>query len=188
MLSFTFSLQSNSPFLLSFPFDSISPVWYCSLMIISLIAAMSENRVIGSGNRIPWSIPSDLKRFSELTMGHPVVFGRKTFESIGHPLPGRKNIIVTGQRDYHVKGASVVHSVADALSLCSNGEEVFICGGGPLYRETIARADRIYLTVVHRTYEGEILFPEIPAEFAEVSREEVNEEISYAFVRYERRP
>jgi len=156
-------------------------------MIISLIAAMSENRVIGSGNRIPWSIPSDQMRFREITMGHPVIFGRKTFESIGRPLPGRKNIILTEQRDYHVEGASVVHSLADALRLCSNEDEVFICGGGPVYQEMISRADRIYLTVIHRVYEGETLFPEIPADFAEVSKEEVKEAIPYAIVRYERR-
>jgi len=156
-------------------------------MIISLIAAMSENRVIGAGNRIPWSIPSDLKRFNEITMGHPVIFGRKTFESIGRPLQGRKNIILTEQRNYRIEGASVVHSLADAFSLCSNEEEVFICGGGPLYQETISRADRIYLTVVHHVFEGDTFFPEIPAEFAEISREEVREEIPYSVVRYERR-
>jgi dihydrofolate reductase len=156
-------------------------------MIVSLIAAMSENRVIGAGNRIPWSIPSDLKRFSEVTMGHPVIFGRKTFESIGRPLPGRKNIILTEQRGYHVEGASVVHSLAEAFGLCSTVDEVFICGGGPLYRETIARADRIYLTVIHGIYAGDTFFPEIPAAFAEISREEVSEEIPYAVVRYERR-
>lgn len=155
-------------------------------MIISLIAAMSENRVIGHKNTIPWSIPSDLKRFSEITMGHPVIFGRKTFESIGRPLPGRKNIILTGQKDYRVEGACVVHSLADALRLCGSEEEVFICGGGPLYQETIARADRIYLTVVHGVYEGDAFFPEIPATFTEVSREEIVEEIPYAFIRYER--
>jgi dihydrofolate reductase len=156
-------------------------------MIISLIAAMSENRVIGAGNRIPWSIPSDLKRFSEITMGHPVIFGRKTFESIGRPLHGRKNIILTEQRDYHVEGAFVVHSLAAALRLCSNEDEVFICGGGPLYQETISRADRIYLTVVHRVYEGDTFFPEIPAEFSEISKEEVREDIPYSIVRYKRR-
>jgi len=156
-------------------------------MIISLIAAMSENRVIGSGNRIPWSIPSEQKHFQEITMGHPVIFGRKTFESIGRVLPGRKNIILTGQRDYFVEGASVVHSFSEALRLCGNNDEVFICGGGPLYQETISRADRIYLTVVHGVYEGETLFPEIPADFAEVSREEVKEDLSYSIVRYERR-
>jgi dihydrofolate reductase len=156
-------------------------------MIISLIAAMSENRVIGIENRIPWQIPSDLKRFSEITMGHPVIFGRKTFEGIDRPLPGRKNIILTGQRDYHVEGASVAHSLADALGLCSEEDEVFICGGGPLYQDTIRRADRIYLTVVHGVYEGDTFFPEIPAEFAEISREEVKEEIPYSIVRYERR-
>jgi len=156
-------------------------------MIISLIAAMSENRVIGRENTIPWSIPSDLKRFSEITMGHPVIFGRKTFESIGRPLPGRKNIILSGQRDFRVEGATVVHSLADALNLCGSEQEVFICGGGPLYQEAISRADRIYLTMVHGIYEGDTFFPEIPAEFAEISREEVQEEISYAVIRYERK-
>ena len=156
-------------------------------MIISLIAAMSENRVIGVGNRIPWSIPSDLNRFSEITMGHPVIYGRKTFESIGRPLPGRKNIILTGQRDYRVEGASVVPCFEDALALCKGEDEVFICGGGALYQETILRADRIYLTVVHRVYEGDAFFPEIPAVFTEVSREEVAEEIPYSVIRYERR-
>lgn len=156
-------------------------------MIISLVAAMSENRVIGRKNTIPWSIPSDMKRFSEITMGHPVIFGRKTFESIGRPLPGRKNIILTEQRGYCVEGASVVHNLAEALGLCSEDDEVFICGGGPLYQETIGRADRIYLTVVHGVYEGDTFFPEIPAAFAEISREEVKEELPYSIVRYERR-
>ena len=156
-------------------------------MIISLIAAMSENRVIGVRNTIPWSIPSDLKRFSEITMGHPVIFGRKTFESIGRPLPNRKNIILTKQLHYQAEGASVVHSFEDALALCKAEDEVFICGGGPLYRTTISLADRIYLTVVHRVYEGDTFFPEIPATFTEISREEVKEEIPYAIIRYERK-
>ena len=156
-------------------------------MIISLIAAMSENRVIGIGNRIPWVIPSDLKRFSEITMGHTVLFGRKTFESIGRPLPGRKNIILTEQRDYSVEGAFVAHSLADALSLCSTDDEVFICGGGSLYQVMISRADRIYLTVVHRVYDGDTFFPKIPTAFAVISREEVREEIPYAITRYERK-
>jgi len=156
-------------------------------MIISIIAAMSENRIIGSGNRIPWSIPSDLKRFSEITMGHPVIFGRKTFESIGSPLPGRKNIILTKQRGYRIEGAIVAHGLADALDLCSSEDEVFICGGGPLYQEAMSLADRIYLTMVHGVYEGDTFFPEIPAAFAEIAREEVLEEIPYAVIRYERK-
>jgi dihydrofolate reductase len=156
-------------------------------MILSIIAAMSENRVIGAGNKIPWTIPSDLKRFSEITMGHPVIFGRKTFESIGRPLPGRKNIILSGHRGLQVEGAVVAHGLAEALELCGGEEEVFICGGGPLYQEAMSRADRIYLSVIHRNYEGDTFFPEIPARFAEISREEVKEEIPYAVVRYERR-
>ncbi len=156
-------------------------------MIISLIAAMSENRVIGHRNRIPWSIPSDLKRFSEITMGHSVIFGRKTFESIGRPLPGRKNIVVTGQQQYQAEGASVAHSVEDALALCTAEDEVFICGGEPIYRALITQADRIYLTVVHGFYAGDAFFPEIPTAFVEVSREEVQEDIPYTFIRYERK-
>jgi dihydrofolate reductase len=154
-------------------------------MIISLIAAMSENRVIGAGNRIPWSIQSDLKRFSEITMGHPVIFGRKTFESIGRPLEGRKNIILT-EHGTIARGCIGGSQACRGVDLCSSEDEVFICGG-PLYQEAISRADRIYLTVVHGVYAGDTFFPEIPAEFVEISREEVREEIPYSVVRYERR-
>ena len=155
-------------------------------MILSIIAAMSENRVIGAGNKIPWTIPSDLKRFSEITMGHPVIFGRKTYESIGRPLPGRKNIILSGQRGFHVEGAVVANCLAEALELCSSEDEVFICGGGPLYQEAISRADRIYLTVVHGVYEGDAFFPAIPSVFIETVREEVQGEIPHVNIRYER--
>jgi dihydrofolate reductase len=156
-------------------------------MIISLIAAMAENRVIGYKNAIPWSIPSDQKRFRDMTMGHAVIFGRKTFEIIGRPLPFRKNIVLTRRRDLHPKGAVVAHSLEDAFAACDDEGEVFICGGGMVFHETITLAQRIYLTILHRAYEGDTFFPEVPDIFMEVEREEVHNTPPYAFVLYERR-
>src|SRR5512141_435338 len=103
-------------------------------MIVSIIVAMAENRVIGRGGGIPWNIPDDRRRFRELTMGHPVIMGRKTFESIGRPLSGRRNIILSRQPDYRGEGCCVVHSLEDALSVSAGADEVFICGGEELYR------------------------------------------------------
>jgi dihydrofolate reductase len=168
-------------------FDSTTPLCYATIMIISLIAAMAENRVIGYKNAIPWNIPSDQKRFRDMTMGHAVIFGRKTFEIIGRPLPGRKNIVLTRRRDFHPKGAVVAHSLEDAFAACEGEDEVFICGGGIVFHETIALARRIYLTVIHRAYEGDTFFPVVPDSFMEIEKEEVHNTPSYAFVLYERR-
>jgi dihydrofolate reductase len=143
-------------------------------MVISLIAAMAENRVIGYRNRIPWNIPSDQRRFREITMGHTVLFGRVTFESIGHPLPGRKNIVL-------------VHSLEEAFAECAGEEEIFICGGGIVFEETIGHADRVYLTVVHHSYPGDTFFPILPEDFSAVAREEVNDTPPYSFIRFERK-
>ncbi len=157
-------------------------------MIISLIAAMAENRVIGRENTVPWDLPADLKRFRATTMGHPVIMGRKTFESIGGPLPGRKTVILTRSRDYRAEGSMVVHSLRDALDACAGSSEVFICGGGEVYREALSLASRIYLTVIHLEVDGDTLFPEIPDDFTEVEREEIAlEPISCTFILYERR-
>ncbi len=142
------------------------------MMIISIIAAMAKNRVLGKAGASPWHIPEDLRRFRELTMGHPVIMGRRTFEQVGRPLPGRRNIILTRRPDYEAPGCLVLHSVADALAACAEAEEVFICGGGELYRQTISLADRIYLTVVDRECAGDTFFPPIPPEFAETQRTE----------------
>lgn len=140
-------------------------------MIISIIAAMAENRVIGRYGSIPWDIPEDRRRFRELTMGHPVIMGRRTFEAIGHPLPGRKNIVLTRQPAFRAKGCLVVNSLLSALRACGGDEEVFICGGGELYREALPLAERVYLTVVHGEFQGDVVFPELPAgEFAETER------------------
>jgi dihydrofolate reductase len=157
-------------------------------VIISLIAAMADNRVIGRGNTIPWNIPADLKRFRAITMGHPVIMGRKTFESIGGSLPGRKTVILTRNKYYQAEGSVVVHSLRDALDVCESAGEVFICGGGEVYREALPLASRIYLTVVHMKADGDVRFPEIPDDFIEVEQEEmVAEPISCTFILFERR-
>jgi dihydrofolate reductase len=156
-------------------------------MVVSLIAAMAENRVIGKGGRMPWHIPSDLRRFRRITMGHPVIFGRLTYESIGHPLDGRKNVIITSRRDYRVEGAVVVPTIHEALAACAGADEVFVCGGEAVFRQAMPLAGRIYFTLVHGKYEGDAFFPEIPRDFVEVRREEVDETIPYRFIVYERR-
>ncbi|HSQ78477.1 MAG TPA: dihydrofolate reductase [Nitrospirota bacterium] len=168
-------------------FDSTTPLCYATIMIVSLIAAMAENRVIGYKNAIPWNIPSDQKRFRDITMGHAVIFGRKTFEIIGRPLHGRKNVILTHRKDFHPKGAVVAHSLEDAFSACEDEGEVFICGGGMVFLETISLASRIYLSVIHRPYEGDTFFPEIPVYFNEIKREEITDMPPYSFVLFERK-
>jgi dihydrofolate reductase len=131
---------------------------------LSLIAAVASNGVIGRENKIPWRLPSDLKRFKALTLGHPVVMGRKTFQSIGHPLPGRDNIVVSRQ-GFRADGAVVVASLAAALDLAAaragEGGEVFVIGGAQIYRETLPLADRLYLTEVEATPLGDATFPAI---------------------------
>ncbi len=156
-------------------------------MIISLIAAMAENRVIGRGNSIPWYIPSDQKRFREITMGHPVIFGRKTFDAIGRPLPGRKNIVLTRNRNYRAEGAVIVHDLDAAFAAAADVDEVFVCGGGMVFHETISLAHRIYLSIIRRKYEGDVFFPDIPPGFVDVKKEEIDNTPPYSFVIYERK-
>jgi dihydrofolate reductase len=123
---------------------------------------MDRKRGIGAGNKLPWRLPADLKRFRDLTMGHHIIVGRKTFESIGRPLPGRRTIVVTSNVDYKAEGCDLAHSIEDALNLArERGEnEVFICGGGEIYGQTMAIADRMYLTVVDAEVAADIFFPE----------------------------
>ncbi|MFL6215957.1 MAG: dihydrofolate reductase [Blastocatellia bacterium] len=131
-------------------------------MIVSLLVAMDERRGIGRGGRLPWRLSTDLKRFRELTMGHHIVVGRKTFESIGKPLAGRSMIIVTRNADYHVQGCATVHSIADAIELArAEGEtELFICGGAEIYAQTLSQAERIHLTRVTANCDADTFFPE----------------------------
>jgi dihydrofolate reductase len=131
-------------------------------VIVSLIVAMDRNRGIGVDNKLPWRLSADLKRFRELTMGHHIILGRKTFESIGKPLPGRQTIVVTRNNKYLVEGCFVVHSVEEAISLArSRGEsEVFVCGGAEIYGQTLHLADRLYLTLVDAEVDADTFFPE----------------------------
>jgi dihydrofolate reductase len=156
-------------------------------MIISLIAVMSENHVIGRNNKMPWKLPSDRKRFHEITRGHYTIMGRKTFESIGQPLPGRKNVILTRQRNYVAEGCIIAHDLDSAFAACAGTDEVFICGGGEVFQETIFLADRIFLTIVHTVVEGDTLFPDIPPDFKEVERKEVLDAIPCAIVLFARK-
>lgn len=131
-------------------------------MIVSIIVAMDEKRGIGAQNRLPWRLSSDLKRFRELTMGHHIIVGRKTFESIGKPLPGRQTIVVTGNSNFEAPGCLIAHSLEEAIALAEErGEqEVFVCGGAAVYAQALPIADRLYLTLVHAETEADTLFPE----------------------------
>jgi dihydrofolate reductase len=143
-------------------------------MRISLIVAHSQNRVIGVQNRLPWNLPEDLRRFKTITMGHPIIMGRKTFDSIGRVLPHRENLIISRQPGYEVSGA-VVFSGLDAALAYSQGktDEAFVIGGGEIYALALPKANRIYLTLVHQEYAGDAFFPNYEAYgFTEISREE----------------
>lgn len=131
-------------------------------MIVSLIAAMDNSRGIGRDNQLPWRLSADLKRFRELTMGHHIIVGRKTFESIGKPLPGRQMVIITRDPEFKAEGCAVCHSLPAAIELArANGEtEVFICGGAEIYQQSIALADRLYLTFVDAKVTADTFFPE----------------------------
>jgi dihydrofolate reductase len=132
--------------------------------LISLIVAMDANRLIGAGNALPWHLPEDMKRFKSITMGKPVVMGRKTYESIParfRPLTGRHNIVVTRNQDYQAKGCTVVHSVAAALAAAGDVAEIMIGGGAQLYRALLPQANRLYLTLIDDTFEGDTYFPQV---------------------------
>ena len=126
---------------------------------LSLIVAMARNRVIGRDGKLPWHLPADLKRFRALTMGHHILMGRKTWESIGRPLPGRTSIVITRTAGYAAAGATVVHSLSEALESARGDSEVFVIGGAEVYRDALPLADRIYLTELQADFEGDVLFP-----------------------------
>lgn len=159
--------------------------------MISVIVAVSRTGTIGCANKLLWHISEDLKRFKAITTGHPVVMGRKTFESIGRPLPGRTNVVITRNPGYRVDGAVTVHSLEEAIGMFPADEEVFIIGGGEIYAQSMPVADRLYLTVVDADYNGDTVFPKWDkSKWREVSREEYARgekfEHPFAFIDYER--
>lgn len=130
--------------------------------MVNLIVAMDQNRVIGAAGKLPWHLPADLKRFKALTLGHPIVMGRKTFESIGRPLPGRTNVVVTRQQSYQAVGCTVVHSLEAAFEAVRGHGEVFLIGGGELFEQAMGIADRIYATEIDTAVVGgDAYFPAI---------------------------
>ena len=158
---------------------------------IVLVLAMAQNGVIGKDGAIPWRISDDMKRFKALTMGHPVVMGRKTYESIGKPLPGRRNLIVTRNCGYSAPGCEVVHSLDAAIAACRGAHEIFIIGGAELYRESLPRAHSLEFTEIHADFEGDAVFPQFPLDrWRETAREihgaAARVPFRYDFVRYER--
>jgi dihydrofolate reductase len=128
---------------------------------LSIITAMDENRLIGNNNALPWHLPADLAFFKRTTMNKPILMGRKTYESIGRPLPGRRNIIITRNPDYHSSGCESVTSIDQALELVDDQPEVMLIGGASLYEQTIDRARMLYVTEVHEKFEGDAWFPPI---------------------------
>ena len=155
---------------------------------INLIAAVAQNDVIGAGNRMPWHLPEDLKYFKRVTQGHPVVMGRKTFESIGRLLPDRENRIVTRQADFQVEGARIFSSVEAA---CEGAGEIFVIGGAEIYRQALPMADRLYITRIEKDFEGDTCFPKWPvSQFRELTREAhpagEGRDFGYSFVVFER--
>lgn len=131
---------------------------------VSLILAMSENRVIGVANGLPWRLPAELRHFRAITMGHPIIMGRKTHESIGRVLPGRRNIVVTRNPNYVSDGVEVTHSLIEAIERSADAEEIFVIGGAQLFTEALDHAERIYLTLVRTVVEGDTYFQKLPPE------------------------
>jgi dihydrofolate reductase len=155
---------------------------------VYLVAAVAENGVIGANGKLPWHLPEDLRHFKRVTLGHPVIMGRKTWDSIGRPLPNRLNIVVSRRTDFWAAGASVAASMADALASAGSGP-VFVIGGTEVFRASLPHATGLILTRIHRDYEGDTYFPEFnAADWKETRREEhvSANGIPFAFVWYER--
>lgn len=160
---------------------------------LSLIWAMGRNRVIGVDNRLPWRLPADLKHFRALTTGHTILMGRKTYESFPRPLPDRRHVIITRDRNYQAAmGCLVVHTVEAALAAARNDNEVFVIGGGSLYAQVLPRAERLYVTLIDSDFIGDTRFPDFDwADWREVTREDHGPDeqnpYPYSFVTLERR-
>lgn len=159
-------------------------------MTVSIIVAIAKNNAIGKDNKLLWYLPNDLKHFKDVTTGHTVIMGRKTYDSVGKPLPKRRNIIITRQA-ISIEGCEVVNSLEAALALCKDEDEVFIVGGAEIYRQSIPLTDRIYLTVIDQEFDGDSFFPELdPEEWKEKEREnfepDEKNKLRYSFITLER--
>ena len=135
-------------------------------VLFSLLLAASENNVIGKNNKLPWHLPADLKYFKNLTWGMPVIMGRRTYDSFGKTLPGRRNIVITRNKDWKAEGVDVVHSIEEAVALAKESavKEIFIIGGSEIFKIILPKADRIYLTRIHQSFEGDAFFPVLKEE------------------------
>jgi len=162
------------------------------LTIVSLVIAADRRGVIGRDGRLPWHLPDDLRRFKALTMGKPIVMGRRTWDSIGRPLPGRHNIVITRQRELVLEGATVVHTLDDALAAAGTVPEVCVIGGAEIFAQALPRADIVHLTRVDADVDGDVVLPPFdPADWHETGREphvaDERHAWAYAFVTLERR-
>lgn len=159
-------------------------------MIVAIIVAIGENNAIGKNNQLLWHMPNDLKHFKDVTSGRTIIMGRKTFDSVGKPLPKRRNIVVTRQ-DITIPGCEIVKSIQDGLALCKGEDEVFIGGGAEIYKLAMHLTDRIYLTIIHKSFDADTFFPEIDkSEWKEVKREDFEPDeknpLPYSFITLER--
>jgi dihydrofolate reductase len=153
-------------------------------MRISAFGAMARNRVVGRANQLPWNLPADLKRFKQMTSGHPVIMGRKTYESMGRPLPNRENLVVTRKKDFQAPGCLLFPSVDEALAWCRKGEsegrkgfeEVFVIGGGEIWSSCWEKLERLYLTIIHQDFDGDAYFPEFDWKAFQVTFQEDHSE------------
>jgi len=158
---------------------------------ISILVAMASNRTIGINNTLPWRCPEDLKHFKALTMGHHMIMGRKTFDSIGKPLPGRTTVVVTRNANLKIEGCVIAHSLQEAIAACAGDEEIFIVGGAELYAQSIPLADTLYLTEIQQEINGDAHFPAIKhSEWQEIAREKRSQEqpqaLEFHFATYSR--
>jgi dihydrofolate reductase len=159
---------------------------------LSILVAMARNRTIGVNNTLPWRCPEDLKHFKTLTMGHHMIMGRKTFDSIGKPLPGRTTVVVTRNNDLSIAGCVIAHSLNEAIAACGGDEEIFIVGGAELYRQALSLVDTLYITDIQQDVEGDAHFPAFDKsvwleESREARSQEAPQPLEYHFVTYRRK-
>ena len=160
--------------------------------MITLIAAVAQNNALGKDNQLLWHLPDDFKRFKNITSGHYIIMGRKTFESFPKPLPNRTHVIITRQKEYKPEGCIVVNSLDDAIQSCPKQEDIFIIGGGEIYKQSIVIADKIDITRVHNSFEADTFFPEIEIEkwqliFEEVHSKDERHDFDFTFQTYVRK-